>query len=138
MGLYMTGNSIGGMAGRFISGVITELVQLRAAIGFIGILGLCAAVIFWLVIPPSRHFVEATTGFKKIIPLLWSQCRNPRLLCLYGLGFLLMGGFVTLFNYIGFELTGEPYDLSQSVVRQPFYRVPYGRVEQSPGWAGLR
>lgn len=91
MGLYISGNSIGGMAGRFISGVITDWFSWRAAVGFIGILGLCAAVIFWLVIPPSRHFVKATPGFKKIIPLLWSQCRNPRLLCLYGLGFLLMG-----------------------------------------------
>lgn len=134
MGLYISGNSIGGMAGRFISGVITDWFSWRAAIGFIGILGLCAAVIFWLIIPPSRHFVKATPGFKKIIPLLWSQCRNPRLLCLYGLGFLLMGGFVTLFNYIGFELTGEPYHLSQSIVGSLF--VVYLMGTLSSTWMG--
>ncbi|MFX3650222.1 MAG: MFS transporter [Paenibacillus sp.] len=134
MGLYISGNSIGGMAGRFISGVVTDWFSWRAAVGFIGILGLCAAVIFWLVIPPSRHFVKAAPGFKNPIPLLWSQCRNPRLLCLYGLGFLLMGGFVTLFNYIGFELTGEPYHLSQSIVGSLF--VVYLMGTLSSTWMG--
>jgi len=134
MGLYISGNSIGGMAGRFISGVVTDWFSWRAAVGFIGILGLCAAVVFWLVIPPSRHFVKATPGFKNPIPLLWSQCRNPRLLCLYGLGFLLMGGFVTLFNYIGFELTGEPYHLSQSIVGTLFVVYLMGTVSST--WMG--
>ncbi|WP_419889009.1 MFS transporter [Paenibacillus xylanexedens] len=134
MGLYISGNSIGGMAGRFISGVVTDWFSWRAAVGFIGILGLCAAVIFWLVIPPSRHFVKAAPGFKNPIPLLWSQCRNPRLLCLYGLGFLLMGGFVTLFNYIGFELTGEPYHLSQSIVGSIFVVYLMGTVSST--WMG--
>ncbi|WP_339783407.1 MFS transporter [Paenibacillus sp. FSL R7-0313] len=134
MGLYISGNSIGGMAGRFISGVVTDWFSWRAAVGFIGILGLCAAVVFWLVIPPSRHFVKAAPGFKNPIPLLWSQCRNPRLLCLYGLGFLLMGGFVTLFNYIGFELTGEPYQLSQSIVGSLFVVYLMGTVSST--WMG--
>ncbi|MCM3171888.1 MFS transporter [Paenibacillus sp. MER 99-2] len=134
MGLYISGNSIGGMAGRFISGVITDWFGWRTAIGFIGVLGLCAALIFWLVIPPSRNYVKSAVSFSRIIPLLWSQCRNPRLLCLYGLGFLLMGGFVTLFNYIGFELTGEPYSLSQSVVGSLF--VVYIMGTLSSTWMG--
>lgn len=134
MGLYISGNSIGGMAGRFISGVITDWFDWRTAIGFIGVLGLCAALIFWLVIPPSRNYVKSAVSFSRIIPLLWSQCRNPRLLCLYGLGFLLMGGFVTLFNYIGFELTGEPYSLSQSVVGSLF--VVYIMGTLSSTWMG--
>ncbi|WP_458461899.1 MFS transporter [Paenibacillus sp.] len=134
MGLYISGNSIGGMAGRFISGVVTDWFSWRAAVGFIGILGLCAAVIFWLVIPPSRHFVQAAPGFKNPVPHLWSQCRNPRLLCLYGLGFLLMGGFVTLFNYIGFELTGGPYHLSQSIVGSLFVVYLMGTVSST--WMG--
>ncbi|WP_128101890.1 MFS transporter [Paenibacillus sp. DCT19] len=134
MGLYISGNSIGGMAGRFISGVITDWFDWRTAIGFIGVLGLCAALIFWLVIPPSRNYVKSAVSFSRIIPLLWSQCRNPRLLCLYGLGFLLMGGFVTLFNYIGFELAGEPYSLSQSVVGSLF--VVYIMGTLSSTWMG--
>ncbi|MGR6544149.1 MFS transporter [Paenibacillus tundrae] len=134
MGLYISGNSIGGMAGRFISGVITDWFSWRTAIGFIGVLGLCAALIFWLVIPPSRNYVKSAVSFSRIMPLLWSQCCNTRLLCLYGLGFLLMGGFVAVFNYIGFELTGEPYSLSQSVVGSLF--VVYIMGTLSSTWMG--
>ncbi|PAD33203.1 MFS transporter [Paenibacillus sp. 7523-1] len=134
MGLYISGNSIGGLAGRFISGVITDWFSWRAAIGYIGVLGLCAAVVFWLVIPPSRNFIKTSPGLTKALSLLWSQCRNPRLLSLYGLGFLLMGGFVTLFNYIGFELTGAPYHLSQSLVGSLFVVYLMGTVSST--WMG--
>ncbi|MNB86876.1 Inner membrane transport protein YnfM [compost metagenome] len=134
MGLYISGNSIGGMAGRIISGLLTDWFGWRAAVGGIGVLGLAAAVIFWMVIPPSRHFVKQPGKLSRVIPLLWSQCRNPRLLCLFGLGFLLMGSFVTLFNYIGFELTGAPYNLSQSLAGSIF--VVYLMGTFSSTWMG--
>lgn len=134
MGLYISGNSIGGMGGRIISGLLTDWFDWRAAVGVIGVLGLAAALIFWRVIPPSRRFVRQTGKLGQVIPLLWSQCRNPRLLCLYGLGFLLMGSFVSLFNYIGFELTGEPYNLSQSLAGSIF--VVYLMGTFSSTWMG--
>lgn len=44
------------------------------------------------------------------------------------------GGFVTLFNYIGFELTGEPYHLSQSIVGSLFVVYLMGTVSST--WMG--
>ncbi|UUZ50179.1 hypothetical protein LP420_09470 [Massilia sp. B-10] len=35
---------------------------------------------------------------------------------LFLLGFLLMGAFVSLYNYIGFRLLGAPFGISQSAV----------------------
>ncbi|MFF2094304.1 MFS transporter [Paenibacillus sp. NPDC058174] len=134
MGLYISGNSIGGMAGRMISGLLTDWFGWRAAIGGMGAVGLAAALFFFVTIPPSRHFIKQNAKLNRVIPLLWSQCRNPRLLCLYGLGFLLMGSFVTLFNYIGFELTGEPFHLSQSIVGSIF--VVYLMGTFSSTWMG--
>ncbi|WP_042159671.1 MFS transporter [Paenibacillus gorillae] len=134
MGLYISGNSIGGMAGRMISGLLTDWFGWRVAIGGMGAVGLAAALFFFATIPPSRHFMKQNAKLNRVIPLLWSQCRNPRLLCLYGLGFLLMGSFVTLFNYIGFELTGEPYNLSQTIVGSIF--VVYLMGTFSSTWMG--
>ncbi|GGG85578.1 MFS transporter [Paenibacillus radicis (ex Gao et al. 2016)] len=134
MGLYISGNSIGGMAGRMISGLLTDWFGWRAAIGGMGAVGLAAALFFFVTIPPSRHFIKQNAKLNRVIPLLWSQCRNPRLLCLYGLGFLLMGSFVTLFNYIGFELTGEPFNLSQSIAGSIF--VVYLMGTFSSTWMG--
>lgn len=56
MGLYISGNSIGGMSGRLVSGVLTDYFPWRVAIGTIGVLALIAAITFWRILPESRHF----------------------------------------------------------------------------------
>ncbi|WP_225442920.1 MFS transporter [Paenibacillus lycopersici] len=45
---------------------------------------------------------------------------NGRLLPIYAVAFLLLGGYVTLFNYIGYLLGKPPYGLSQSVIGMLF------------------
>src|SRR5690606_25598521 len=115
MGLYISGNSVGGMAGRIIIGLLTDWFSWRVAVATLGMMSVAAAVLFWVLLPSSRHFVRRPLAVQSVLPLLLSQCRDKRLLALYALGFLLMGGFVTMFNYIGYELTGEPYNLSQSI-----------------------
>ncbi|NAZ88805.1 MFS transporter, partial [Kineococcus sp. T90] len=41
---------------------------------------------------------------------------DPGLLALYAQGLLLMGAFVTVYNYVGFRLLAPPFSLSQTVV----------------------
>mgnify|MGYP001211970662 FL=1 len=116
MGLYISGTTIGGMAGRIVVGFLTDWFDWRVAVAALGFLNVAAAVAFWLMLPASRHFVRRPLEVGNVLPPLLSQCRDRRLLSLYALGFLLMGGFVTLFNYIGYELTAPPYNLSQSML----------------------
>lgn len=134
MGLYISGNAIGGMAGRIISGLLTDWFDWRVAVAGLGLISVAASVIFWITLPPSKNFVSRKLELGKVLPLLISQLRNPQLLCLYGLGFLLMGSFVTLFNYIGFELLGEPYHLSQSLVGSIFIVYIMGTISST--WMG--
>jgi predicted MFS family arabinose efflux permease len=42
--------------------------------------------------------------------------RNPVLLKLFAVGFALMGGFVTVYNYLGYRLTAQPFELASTVV----------------------
>lgn len=62
------------------------------------------------------------------------QFQDPALVSLYAIGALLMGAFVTLYNYMGFRLLGSPYNLSQSVVGLIFVVYLVGTFSSS--WMG--
>lgn len=116
MGLYISGNSIGGMSGRLLSGVITDYSSWRVAVAIIGCFALASAVMFWKILPDSRHFRPASLKPRSLAINFRLHWRDSGLPLLFAEGFLLMGSFVTLFNYIGYRLLAPPYSLSQAVV----------------------
>ncbi|WP_083654637.1 MFS transporter [Burkholderia sp. SRS-W-2-2016] len=135
MGLYVGGTAIGGMAGRVITGVVADLFSWRVAIGTIGVLGLLSMLAFRALLPPSRHFVPRRgLGFAHHRKALLAQFRRPGLPQLFLLGFVLMGSFVTLYNYIGYRLLAPPYQLTQTEIGAIFVVYLTG-VVASP-WSG--
>ncbi|MDD0845349.1 MFS transporter [Pseudomonas sp. Gutcm_11s] len=116
MGLYIAGNAIGGMGGRLISGVLVDFVDWRWAVGSLGLLALLAGLLFWRVLPESRHFKPAPLDVRRIGQAFVRHLRDRGLPWLFLEAFLLMGAFVTLFNYIGYRLLDAPYHLSQALV----------------------
>lgn len=116
MGLYISGNSIGGMSGRLLSGVLTDFFSWRVAIAVIGCFSLASAVMFWKILPASRHFRATSLRPRNLLINFRLHWRDEGLPWLFAEGFLLMGAFVTLFNYIGYRLLGAPWHLSQAVV----------------------
>ncbi|MDI3328436.1 MAG: MFS transporter [Alicyclobacillaceae bacterium] len=114
MGMYVSGTSLGGMMGRILVGALSDLGSWRAALGALGIISLLCSLWFWRALPPSRHFTPQPEAVHHPVPSFARKLRDPGLLCLYGLGFVLMGGFVTLYNYMGYLLTGPAYGLSQT------------------------
>jgi YNFM family putative membrane transporter len=128
VGLLIAGNGFGGMAGRFAAGVIADYASWRLALGLIGLLGLCSAVIVWRYLPPSRHFRPRPLALADLVLPLLLHLGDPGLRWLFALGFLLMGAFVTLYNYIAFLLLAPPYALSQSAVGAIFAVYLVGMV----------
>lgn len=116
MGLYISGNAIGGMSGRIIIGVITDFISWRVALGTIGLIGLVFGAFFCIKLPESRHFTPRKMEIKKLLKSMGNHLKNPRLLSLYVIGFFIMGSFVSLYNYIGFQLIAPPYLLSPTIV----------------------
>jgi len=116
MGLYIGGNAIGGMSGRVITGVLIDYVSWHAAIMVVGGLALIAAAVFWKILPESRNFRARSLHPRSLLEGFVVQFRDAGLPLLFIEAFLLMGSFVTLFNYIGYRLLAEPYHLSQAVV----------------------
>jgi YNFM family putative membrane transporter len=135
MGLYVGGTAIGGMAGRVITGVVADLFSWRVAIGTIGVLGILSMLAFRALLPPSRHFVPRRgLGFTHHRSALLRQFTRPGLPLLFLLGFVLMGSFVTLYNYIGYRLLAPPFQLSQAAIGGIFVVYLTG-VVASP-WSG--
>lgn len=134
MGMYVSGNSIGGMAGRIIAGTVADLWNWRAAVGSIGVVSLLCSLWFWRTLPPSRHFKPQPLRLGRLLSSLLSCLRDPVLVALYATGFLIMGGFVTLYNYISYDLMAPPYRLSGTLVGWIFLLYIVGTFSST--WMG--
>ncbi|MEK4229943.1 MFS transporter [Solibacillus sp. FSL H8-0538] len=134
MGLYISGNSVGGLAGRVIMGTMTDLFNWQIGMIFIGLLSLAVSAYFVWALPDSRHFKPRPLQFKALTTSLFQHLKDPGLLCLFGIGFTLMGGFVTLYNYISFKLIAPPYNLSTTIVGWIFIVYLVGTF--SSAWFG--
>ncbi|MET0935470.1 MAG: MFS transporter [Luteibacter sp.] len=116
MGLYIGGNAIGGMSGRLISGFAADHASWRVAIGIIGVLGLLAAFLVAKGLPLSLHFEKRPARPRALVVAFGELLRDKGLPWLFAEGFLLMGAFVTIYNYVSFRLLAPPFLLSQSHV----------------------
>lgn len=134
MGLYIGGTAIGGMAGRVISGVLSDFLGWRVGTGILAALILAAAIAVAILLPKPRAFVRDSIGLGE----LWRRCRasfdDAALPWLFAASFLLMGGFVTLYNYAGFRLALPPFSLSHSAIAAIFLVYLLGSLSST--WAG--
>jgi YNFM family putative membrane transporter len=113
MGLYISGNALGGMTGRIGSALLCDYVPWHTALAIVGVISLLLSLVVLKSLPPSTNFRQRPFQAGYLFSSLYQHLHEPGLLCLYGLAFLTMGGFVSLYNYIGFRLLAAPYDLSQ-------------------------
>jgi MFS transporter, YNFM family, putative membrane transport protein len=134
MGLYIAGSAIGGMGGRLVSGVLVDFVSWRVALAVLGGLCFAAGLLFWRSLPPSRHFRPRSLALGSLLARFIDHLRDPGLPWLFAQGFLLMGSFVTVYNYIGYRLLAPPYALSQAAVASIFAVYLVGIVSST--WIG--
>lgn len=120
MGLYISGNAIGGLSGRLVTGILVEHFDWRASMLVIALIGLSCTFAFWRLLPPSRHFVAQRVTPGAVMGHLRAIFRDAGLPWLFAEGFLLSGAFVTVYNFIGYRLLAPPYSLSQSAVAMVF------------------
>ncbi|MEV1289485.1 MFS transporter [Micromonospora sp. NPDC049679] len=116
IGLYVAGNSIGGMAGRLIASLVLDVSNWRWALGVVGVLALGCAVLYRALILPSAYFRPAPARLREMAGTVGRSVTDPGLLRLFGCGLLLMGCFVTVYNYLSFRLLAAPFRLSHVIV----------------------
>lgn len=134
-GSYVAGTTLGGLAGRLVAGPAGELWGWRAAALSVSVLATVAAILFLVLVPKARRFAPAPArGMRGAARTLGTHLRNSRLLALYVQAFLLMGGFVAVYNYLGFRLSAEPFSLPATVISLIFLAYLAGTVTSR--WAG--
>ncbi|MGN6657002.1 MAG: MFS transporter [Rhodanobacter sp.] len=116
MGLYISGSAVGGMGGRLITGVLADFFGWRVGVAVVAVIGLVAALVFWRMLPASRHFTPQPLRWRTVAGRFNGIFHDRGLPWLFVEGFLLLGAFVTVFNFLGFRLLAPPYNLSQAVV----------------------
>ena len=121
-GMYVAGTSVGGLVGRLVAGPIGEVAGWR--IGVLSVAALCGigALGFIRLAPAPRGYDPTVPSEHSggLLHRLATNLRSPRQLTLFAQAFLLMGGFVALYNFLGFRLMAAPFHLPQTVVSLVF------------------
>lgn len=78
-------------------------------------MSLLGSLWFWRYLPESKNFNTGSSSFKRWSFHVLGCFRNKNLISIYLIGFLSMGVYIALLNYVGYPLTRPPYNLSQTV-----------------------
>ena len=120
MGLYVAGNSIGGMSGRLVSGVVAGAYGWRWGLASVAVLSLLCAIAFRVLIPRARHFRPGPISPAALARTVTSHLRNPLLGRLFALGLLFMTVFGAVYTVMGYRLVALPFGLSQGLASSIF------------------
>ncbi|MFE0193745.1 MFS transporter [Streptomyces sp. NPDC059008] len=131
IGLFVAGNSIGGMSGRIVTGWVAQAWGWRAALGAVGVMAVLCAVAFRLLVPKARHFTSRSVGPRALARTLGGHLSDPLLRRLYGIGALFMTVFGAVYTVIGYRLVSEPFHLPQGIVGSIFVVYLVGTVSSA-------
>lgn len=131
MGLYIAGNSVGGMAGRLIVGGVTDLAGWRWGLASVGVFSLVCAAGFAYLLPRPVAFRPHPARPRELAAGVAGHLRSGRLLRLYVTAFALMGAMVTVYNYLGYRLAAPPFVLPSVVIGLIFLCYLAGTVSSA-------
>lgn len=114
VGGWIAANVAGGLAGRVVSGIITDLGGWRAVPITYGVLTLLAAIALAVALPPDHPSAKRNIG--QIYREMFAHLRNRRLVGAFLIGGSLFFGFLGIFTYLPYYLTNPPFSLSPALV----------------------
>jgi MFS transporter, YNFM family, putative membrane transport protein len=118
-GIYTSGASLGGFSGRFVTGVLTDLIGWRSAYAVLAVITLAAAAAVAVLLPRERHFVR-TESLSASLRQMLLHLRNPQLVATYAVGFGTLFNFIATFTYINFVLAAPPFSFSATMLGTVF------------------
>ncbi|MET7456730.1 MFS transporter [Streptomyces sp. NPDC005574] len=131
IGLFVAGNSVGGMSGRVITGWVAQEWGWRIAVGAVGAIAVGCAVAFRVLLPAPRHFTPGSLRPRVLAGTVRDHLSDPLLRRLYAIGALFMTVFGGVYTVIGYRLTEAPFGLPQGIVGSIFLVYLVGTVSAS-------
>jgi predicted MFS family arabinose efflux permease len=132
-GVYTSGASLGGFSGRFITGILADVIGWREGFLCLAAMTIVGAVTVAWLLPRERRFVRSE-GLLASGRQMLRHFRNPQLLATYAVGFGVLFNFIATFPFISFRLAAPPYDLSPTWLGAIF--VVYLAGSATTPWTG--
>ena len=99
-----------------MASAVADVAGWRIGLLAVGLLSLACTAAFRLLLPPPVAPAAPPVRLRALGGQVVRHLRDPGLACLFGLAFVLMGAFVTVYNYLGFRLLVAPFDLPPALV----------------------
>ena len=118
--LYLSGNTIGGMSGRVCGALIAGWSSWHITALVFGLAALAVGLVFARRFPASLHFHPQHTDVRIKLRRMGSFLAHFAFLGLFLTAALILGAFVSVYNYISFVLEAEPFNLPHYIVAMIF------------------
>ncbi len=109
-GTYAIGTIVGGFAGRFVAGWVTEYGGWRLAFLVLGAMTLLCAGVIAACLPPEQRF-RPVRGWRGTLAGFADQFGNPQVMATCAIGFAVLFSMVATFTYANFLLAAPPFGL---------------------------
>ncbi|MEV7526922.1 MFS transporter [Agrococcus sediminis] len=108
--VYITGNTIGGVTGRVIAGPVSELLHWRVGLLVVAGIGLIACLLFFVLLPRGIEQRDGrVVSMREALGNVGHHLSRWTTVSIYVQGFLVMGAFTAVYNYLGFHLIDDPF-----------------------------
>ena len=111
IGGYIAANSLGGISGRILGGILTDAFGWQQAVIVIAFITFISAIVVVLLLPTQQNFVPQRGLFFHHNRALLKHLSNRTLWFAMLIGGTNFALFVNLYSVMGFRLVAEPYSL---------------------------
>jgi len=134
-GIYTSGASLGGFAGRFFAGILSDAFGWRQAFFALAAATFVGAIVVLFLLPREKKFVRSE-GLLASGRQMLRHFRNSQLIATFAVGFGVLFSFIATFTYLSFRLAAPPYNLSAGYLGAIFVVYLVGSaLSPLAGWA---
>jgi len=131
VGVFIGGNTIGGLAGRILAATFGERFGLQGGLIAIAVVAFVAMIAFLILMPPT---VLPPAPPLPLFRATLANLRNAGVMVMVLQAFLLMGSYVAAYNYLAFRMMDEPFGLSLTQSSWLYLAYIAGALASSNAW----